>query len=569
MQYHVLAADYDGTLAEDGLVSEATVDALRRLKATGRRLVMVTGRRLEPLLELFPQLPVFDLVVAENGGLLYWPETKAERVLCEPPPTEFVEALIRRGVQGLEVGRAIVATWTPHEIAVLETIRDLALELEIIFNKGAVMVLPTGVNKASGLTAALNQMRLSPRNTVGVGDAENDEAFLKFSELSAAVDNALPPVKQRADLVLTKPRGAGVTELIDRLLEDDFATLRGQPKRSILIGTDRDGEELRVPVYGTRLLVTGGPAAGKSIFALSVLERLTERGYQTLIIDPEGDYQELKDAVALGTAKRPPAVEEAVRVIEESFQDCVVGLFGMDHDEQPAMCTKLLRALLDLRSRMGRPHWLLLDEAHYITPVDWEPADDLNTDELHSMMMVTAFPDRLSNKLLRSSDLVVAMGDDPRASLAECGALLNETPPEPAGPEDADELSVLGWWRREGVARWFRRIPPESEHVRHQHNYLEGDLEEGLRFYFRGPDGALKLPAQNLKIFMQLAEGVDDETWLHHLRAGDYSKWFRDVILDDELAAAAEAVERDGEMPPQVSRERINNLIRERYLKEV
>ena len=535
---------------------------------------MVTGRRLEPLVELFPHLSIFDLVVAENGGLLYWPGTQEERALSEPPPANFVEALVRRGVEGLEVGRTIVATWTPHEIQVLETIRDLALELEIIFNKGAVMILPTGVNKASGLKAALDALRLSPRNTVGVGDAENDEAFLKFSELSAAVDNALAPVKERVDVVLTKPRGAGVVELIDHLLEHEFISLRDRPKRSILIGTvggvsDADAKQLRMPVYGTRILVTGGPAGGKSKFALSVLERLAESGYQTFIIDPEGDYQELKDAVVLGTAKRPPAVEEAVRVVEESSKDCVVGLFGMDHDEQPAMCAKLMRALLDLRSRTGRPHWILLDEAHYIAPVDWEPADDLNADELHSMMMVTAFPDRLSKTLLKSADIVVAMGDDPLTTLTECGALLAENPPQPAGPEDDDELRVLGWWRRAGVVRWFRRIPPHSEHVRHQHNYLEGDLEEDLRFYFRGPDGALNLPAQNLKIFMQLAEGVDDATWLHHLRAGDYSKWFRDVILDSDLAAAAAAVERDGQEPPAASREKINRLIRERYIKEV
>ena len=49
----------------------------------------------------------------------------------------------------------------------------------MIFNKGAVMILPSGVNKATGLAAALEELGLSPHNVVGVGDAENDHAFLE------------------------------------------------------------------------------------------------------------------------------------------------------------------------------------------------------------------------------------------------------------------------------------------------------------------------------------------------------------------------------------------------------
>jgi hypothetical protein len=42
--------------------------------------------------------------------------------------------------------------------------------------------------------------------------------------------------------------------------------------------------------------------------------------------------------------------------------------------------------------------------------------------------------------------------------------------------------------------------------------------------YFRGPRAALDLRAQNLSTFLQLAGGVDDDAWLNHLRAGEYSK---------------------------------------------
>ena len=101
----------------------------------------------------------------------------------------------------------------------LDAIRDLGLELQIIFNKGAVMILPAGVNKASGLTAGLDELGLSPHNVAGIGDAENDHAFLRLCGASAAVANALPSLKTECDLVTRGGRGAGVVEVIDRVLE--------------------------------------------------------------------------------------------------------------------------------------------------------------------------------------------------------------------------------------------------------------------------------------------------------------------------------------------------------------
>jgi hypothetical protein len=228
MRYSVLACDYDGTIAHHGRVSADTMAALQRLLATGRRLVLVTGRELDELLAIFPELPLFEWVVAENGALLYRPSTRAEKALAEPPPEAFVRALRRRGVTPLSVGRVIVATWQPHETAVLEVIREHGLELQVIFNKGAVMVLPAGVTKATGLARALQEMGLSPHESVGVGDAENDHAFLSLCECAAAVSNALPALKERADLVTRGDHGVGVAELIDQMIESDLAVIEGR-----------------------------------------------------------------------------------------------------------------------------------------------------------------------------------------------------------------------------------------------------------------------------------------------------------------------------------------------------
>lgn len=219
--YQVLATDYDGTLAHHGVVSPETLEAVARLRAAGKTLVLVTGRELEELKQVFPEIGLCDLVVAENGALLYWPGTGQMKLLGEPAPPAFVEKLRERGVP-VAVGRVIVATVEPHEIAVLQTIKEMELELEMIFNKGAVMILPTGLNKATGLREGLARMGLSTRYTIGVGDAENDHAFLRICGCGIAVANALPALKSRADFVTARPHGEGITELIDQLLANNF-----------------------------------------------------------------------------------------------------------------------------------------------------------------------------------------------------------------------------------------------------------------------------------------------------------------------------------------------------------
>jgi hydroxymethylpyrimidine pyrophosphatase-like HAD family hydrolase len=170
---------------------------------------------------------MFDRVVAENGPVLYDPQRDATRLLAHPPPREFIAALRARGVDPLYLGQVVVATVEPNEVMALEVIRELGVELEITFNKGSVMILPTGINKASGLAAALEELGISPMETVAVGDAENDHALLTMTGCGVAVANALDSLKADADLVTSEPNGAGVREVIDSLLaSDSLATIR-------------------------------------------------------------------------------------------------------------------------------------------------------------------------------------------------------------------------------------------------------------------------------------------------------------------------------------------------------
>ncbi len=228
MRYQVLATDYDGTLAHEGRVADSTWAAVRRLRDSGRKVVLVTGREMDDLLGVCPRLDFFDHVVAENGALLFDPVRQKTQSLAPPPPPEFVAALRGRGVAPLSVGRTIIATHQPHDKTALAVIRDLGLEWQVILNKGSVMVLPAGLNKATGLAAALAALEIAPQNVVGVGDAENDHAFLALCGCAVAVANALPALRDRAHFVTRGDNGAGVVQLIEEMLADDLARRTGR-----------------------------------------------------------------------------------------------------------------------------------------------------------------------------------------------------------------------------------------------------------------------------------------------------------------------------------------------------
>src|SRR5262245_50158056 len=257
------------------MVSEETIKSLERLLSSGRKLIMVTGRELDDLKRSFDRLDLFERVVAENGALLYRPAAREVKKLGEPPSPELIAELERRGVDPLSVGNGIISTWQPNETIVLEAIRDFVLEMQVIFNKGAVMVLPSGINKATGLRAALHEIHLSRHNAVGIGDAENDHAFLSLCECAVAVANALPLIKERCDLVTKGAHGHGVVELIDRIIASELSEIQSQRVRlNITLGTRADGQEMHFNPYGIKLLLAGSSQGGETNLAIWIIESL-------------------------------------------------------------------------------------------------------------------------------------------------------------------------------------------------------------------------------------------------------------------------------------------------------
>ncbi|MCS6288794.1 MAG: HAD-IIB family hydrolase [Nitrospira sp.] len=566
MRYLALAADYDGTLAVAGTVDQETLRALERLVASGRKLILVTGRVLPEILEIFPQISLCERVVAENGAVLYRPATKEITLLAPPPPPAFLEEVQRRKVDHLTIGNSIVATRVPYETVILDIIRDLGLDLRIIFNKGAVMVLSHGINKATGLATALKQLELSPHNTAAIGDGENDHAMLRCSEYAVAVENAVPMLKETADRTTLGDHGRGVIELINELVENDLAIAeRSVARHRIALGTGENGGDITFHPARQNLLLAGTSGSGKSTLATGLLERLGERGYQLCVIDPEGDYENFPQAIVLGTAQDGPGLAEILTALANPNNHVVVNLVGLPLQDRPSFFLTLLPKLQELRSKTGRPHWMLVDETHHLLPVDGNPMTPGLMKNLAGIIYVTVHADHIEQSILKSVDIVFALGKSPAETLRQYCAAVQQSAPAATAAQLQPGRAII-WNRSSGETPFLLEIAPNTiERRRHRRKYAEGELPPEQSFYFRGPSGQLNLRAHNLLLFIQLGEGVDQATWTHHLHSHDYSTWIKQVIKDEALERRVQEVEQQAHLSPEESRQLIRRAIEDRY----
>ncbi len=462
MRYLALCTDYDGTLAHHGKVDAPTIAALEKFRASGRKLVLVTGRELPDLHRIFARLDLFDRVVVENGALIYRPASREERLLCDPPPPSFIEALRKRGVNP-SIGRSIVATWHPHEGPVLETIRDMGLELQVIFNKGAVMILPGGVNKATGLKVALDELNVSIHNTVAVGDAENDHAMLNACECSAAVDNALPSVKQKVDIVLPSDHGAGVTQLIEEVLSDDLANRTAVLQRhAILLGKDERGTQVTLPPFGVSALVVGTSGGGKSTVASGLIERLRSKDYSFCIIDPEGDYDSVEGAAVLGNPERAPSIDECMQLLSRPNENAVINLLGIKLSDRPAFFMSLLARIRELRAKTGRPHWLIVDEAHHVLPADWQTTELVMPKNFDGTLLISVTPSVVARSALELVETLIVIGERPREMVLEFADANSQAAPDVPLEKIPRGQAVL-WHKSEGQPEVISIEPTKSE----------------------------------------------------------------------------------------------------------
>jgi hydroxymethylpyrimidine pyrophosphatase-like HAD family hydrolase len=570
---HVFATDYDGTIAEGNQVSPGTARSLARVRSSGRKLVLVTGRMLPDLRTVCPDVDrMFDAVVAENGALVYVPERREMRRLGDPPEPALIEALHRRQVP-FDLGTAILATHARYAEATLAAIQEAGVERSLVFNKGALMLLPGGVTKGTGLTAALELLELSAHNVAGIGDAENDHAFLSMCECAVAVADAVPALRERADYVTRGMAAHGAVEFIeDHLLNDLVEIIPRLPRHQLPLGEGGDGAPVTVPAHGTRLLIIGPSGSGKSTLTGVLVERVLESHRSLLLFDPEGDYRtmaELPGVVVFGGKGEQalPTTEELEQLLRQPRTSLVLDLSAMPLIEKVPYAVKVLAIVATVRARTGLPHWIVIDEAHHVLPAEGSPAAELVRPGVEGLALITLDAAELAPSVRVLPNIVAstelgAFQAGVRTVLSAQGSSAAVTPL--AGPTLERGEAALAMLDAGPRAVRFRVARRRVHHRRHVRKYAEGELPPERSFFFRGPAGALNLRAVNLTRFAELAEGVDEATWGHHLANGDYSGWLRQMIKDPELADEVAAIERSG-LSPGESRRQVLDRLRARY----
>jgi hypothetical protein len=200
-----------------------------------------------------------------------------------------------------------------------------------------------------------------------------------------------------------------------------------------------------------------------------------------------------------------------------------------------------------------------------LLPSEWAPASAEVAGQTANLLLITVHPEHVSPAVLRLVNILAVIGKEPQQSADEFAKVVGIQAPQ-IGNADLQPGTVSLWFRDENrVIERMQSIPGKAERKRHRRKYAEGELEAERVFYFRGPEGKMNLRAHNLSMFLQMAEGIDDETWLFHLHKGDYSKWLSQAIKDKELGAIVQRVEEDSSLSPKESRQEISKAIEEKY----
>jgi hydroxymethylpyrimidine pyrophosphatase-like HAD family hydrolase len=542
MYRRVMAFDFDGTLAVDGVVPRELVRALERCRAAGHALFLVTGRRFETV----PLGRLGDLVtgvVWEDGAVLVHTATGEVYLPFGQLDERLVKALEEAEIP-LERGLAIAATSVPHDRVVWRVLGAHGGGAAVEYNKGAVMVLPSGATKGAGLERLLTICGFSAHNLVAFGDAENDVSLLRLAEVGVAVGDAVPAVRETADVVASRPGPAGVLEILDRypLAGRCFdAPLRRE--RRIVIGRDKANTEVSLPgsrLAGRNLGVFGDSGTGKSWVVGLLAEGLHREEYQVLLVDPEGDFRGLRALprfVALeGDRVSMPVPSAVAALLETGGVSVVVDLSRYPVTLRIPYVAELARALRPLRERKYRPHWIVLDEAQQLLPFNGGEVAAAVAPLLENggWAFVSYRPDRLDPVVLRSvHHCLTTRLVEPEAVRAvqehcgECGLREVNFAEIPAG----EILLCEGQVARLRPA--LRRVP----HLRHFYKYLDVPLPPGKRFWFRDAQAGVGREAASLYEFFQLIPTVPLASLEYHDRREDFSRWAEGALGDADLAA--------------------------------
>lgn len=549
MKFGVLALDYDGTIARDGVLDPAVREAIAQVRARGIAVVIVSGRILSELEQVAGDLHFVDAVVAENGGVLWFPSGHS-RLIAASSSIRFLQELSRRGLE-FRAGQCVVELDAAAAPQVLSIIREQEMPLVLLFNRSRLMVLPQGVSKGIGLREALVTLRLSVHNAMGIGDAENDHDLLGTCELGVAVGWGSKILQKVADHVLQGDGPHAVAPFIRQAAE----ALRLPPERigqhRLLMGTAEDGHELTIAIRGRNALIAGDPRSGKSWVAGLACEQLILQGYSVCVIDPEGDYRTLETlpgVVVFGGEDPPPGLPDLARVLRHPDMSIVIDLSHAPYEEKARYMKSLLPMLAAVRRATGLPHRIVIDEAHYFL-------HDPNVGELLDLALgaYTLVTYRMSdlNPELRNAmeGVIIKRTTEPH----EIQALAKMLSSREVSLDRINSLSALGMdeavllpgaQEAGGKFMKFKLYSRLTSHVRHKAKYLDVQLLVEQGFWFT-EDGKLAAgPARTLKEFVALLAEAPYSVVSGHARRGDFSRWIAGVFHDHALASDIRKVEQ-------------------------
>lgn len=540
--FKALAFDYDGTLASRDRIGAETLGALAAARAAGLILILATGRTFFELTRVCERLDLFDAVVAENGGVIYYPRSGILRNQAPPPPPRLLAELDRRSVY-YQAGHVVIGTARRDEDRVREALDSAGVSLDRVYNRAALMLLPAGISKGTGVEQVLRHFGLSFHDVLALGDSENDLDLFQACGWSGCPTNAVSPVMAAADWIFPGEDGESMARAITGPILQGLLAVTVTPRHRIELGwVAGTSAPVTLPARGVNVLIHGDPHSGKSWLAGALVERLHADRYAVCIIDPEGDYRVLErlPGVVWAEIKEEGALRRAFQEFERDPAACVVAdLSALPHGRKVGLIGTALALVHDLRRRRGFPHWVFLDEAHYSLHAGGVATEALGLDG-KGFCLATYRPSWLRGEVTRAVDvLVLARTTDP-AQLAFLRSFL--------GAGGRGELVVavlpalpLGEFVvvepiAEEPALTFVASPRMTPHVRHLRKYADSVVPPESRFLFRAPDGRLVATAESLSGFRTAVAEVGDDVLAHHAGHGDFSRWVRDVFSDPDLA---------------------------------
>lgn len=551
--FKALACDYDGTIASrDRIVPEALF-ALGRAREAGLRLVLVTGRTFFELMRVCEQLDLFDAVVAENGGVIYVPATGRIEDQAPPPSSLLLAELDRRGIP-FQVGRVIVGTARGDEQGVREALITSGMDLDVVYNRAALMLLPKGISKGAGVGQVIRKLGLSFHDVLALGDAENDLDLFEACGWAGCPSNAVSALKEQADWIFPGEDGDAISQAIVGPILNGHLSIDGSPRRRIALGwASGTAEPVTIPARSVNVLILGDPLSGKSWLVGAFIERLVQQRYAVCVIDPEGDYRVLRQlpAVTWFGIGEIGTVAGALKQFKRDPSACVVvDLSMLSHDKKLQVIGNALGLIRQLRNDLGLPHWVVLDEAHYSLHRDGVPDQAIGLME-KGFCLATYRASWLRETVVRGADILIVSRTTARDELAFLRSYLAGLP---VGAEQA--ISALPDLPRgrfllvhtsgtdAHTVLTFVATPRETPHVRHLKKYADSRVSHERSFFFRRPDGRVVATADSLNTFRQALATVEEQVLAHHAVRGDFSRWVRDVFVDRVLASQLGKTER-------------------------